>query len=61
MLHWHESYFETWPIGRAVHALAGGGLALERLEELPARPAGAAATVRVPGELIVIRAEALAA
>ena len=35
MLHWHESYFETWPIGRLVHALGGAGLALERLEELP--------------------------
>src|SRR6185436_2602000 len=35
MLHWHESYFETWPLGRLIHALGGAGLALERLEELP--------------------------
>ena len=35
MLHWHESYFDTWPVGRLIHALGGAGLALELLEELP--------------------------
>ena len=32
MLHWHESYFDTWPVGRLIHALGGAGLALELLE-----------------------------
>ena len=54
MLHWHESYFEAWPIGRLVHALGGAGLALERLEELPDPNRWGRREVRVPGDLIVI-------
>jgi hypothetical protein len=54
MLHWHESYFDAWPIGRLVHALGGAGLALERLEELPDPNRWGRREVRVPGDLIVI-------
>jgi predicted TPR repeat methyltransferase len=54
MLHWHESYFETWPIGRLIHALGGAGLALERLEELPDPNRWGRREVRVPGDLIVV-------
>ena len=54
MLHWHESYFETWPLGRLIHALGGAGLALERLEELPDPNRWGRREVRVPGDLIVI-------
>ncbi|TML54203.1 MAG: methyltransferase domain-containing protein [Actinobacteria bacterium] len=35
MLHWHESYFDAWPVGVVAEALIGAGLQLERLEELP--------------------------
>ena len=54
MLHWHESYFETWPLGRLIHALGGAGLALERLEELPDPNRWGRREVRVPGDLIVV-------
>ena len=43
MLHWHESYFDAWPVGVLVEAVLGAGLAVERLEELPDPTAGAAA------------------
>ena len=54
MLHWHESYFETWPVGRVVEALLGAGLGLERLEELPDPNRWGRREVRVPGDLVVI-------
>jgi SAM-dependent methyltransferase len=54
MLHWHDSYFDTWPIGVLVHALGGAGLALERLEELPDPNRWGRREVRVPGDLILI-------
>jgi predicted TPR repeat methyltransferase len=54
MLHWHESYFDAWPIGRLLHALGGAGLALERLEELADPNRWGRREVRVPGDLIVI-------
>jgi hypothetical protein len=54
MLHWHESYFETWPLGRLLHALGGAGLGLERLEELPDPNRWGRRKVRVPGDLIVV-------
>ena len=54
MLHWHESYFDTWPVGAVVEALLGAGLELERLEELPDPNRWGRREVRVPGDLIVI-------
>jgi hypothetical protein len=54
MLHWHESYFDTWPIGVLIHVLGGAGLGLERLEELPDPNRWGRREVRVPGDLIVI-------
>jgi SAM-dependent methyltransferase len=54
MLHWHESYFDTWPVGRLIHALGGAGLALELLEELPDPNRWGRREVRVPGDLIVV-------
>jgi SAM-dependent methyltransferase len=54
MLHWHESYFDTWPVGAVVEALLGAGLGLERLEELPDPNRWGRREVRVPGDLIVI-------
>jgi SAM-dependent methyltransferase len=54
MLHWHESYFDTWPVSRVVEALLATGLGLERLEELPDPNRWGRREVRVPGDLIVI-------
>jgi SAM-dependent methyltransferase len=54
MLHWHESYFDAWPVSRVVEALLGAGLGLERLEELPDPNRWGRREVRVPGDLIVI-------
>jgi predicted TPR repeat methyltransferase len=54
MLHWRESYFETWPVGRLVHALGGAGLALERLEELPDPNRWGRRELRVPGDLVIV-------
>jgi predicted TPR repeat methyltransferase len=54
MLHWHESYFDAWPVGAVVEALLGAGLGLERLEELPDPNRWGRREVRVPGDLIVI-------
>ncbi|HKD32500.1 MAG TPA: class I SAM-dependent methyltransferase [Gaiellaceae bacterium] len=54
MLHWHESYFDAWPVSRVVESLLGAGLALERLEELPDPNRWGRREVRVPGDLIVI-------
>jgi predicted TPR repeat methyltransferase len=54
MLHWHESYFDAWPVSRVVEALLGAGLALERLEELPDPNRWGRREVRVPGDLVVI-------
>jgi predicted TPR repeat methyltransferase len=54
MLHWHESYFDAWPVGRVVEALLGAGLGLERLEELPDPNRWGRREIRVPGDLIVI-------
>ena len=54
MLHWHESYFEAWPVSRVVEALLAAGLGLERLEELPDPNRWGRREIRVPGDLIVI-------
>jgi SAM-dependent methyltransferase len=54
MLHWHESYFDAWPVSRVVEALLDAGLALERLEELPDPNRWGRREVRVPGDLVVI-------
>ena len=54
MLHWHESYFDTWPVSRVVEALLDAGLGLERLEELPDPNRWGRREVRVPGDLVVI-------
>jgi predicted TPR repeat methyltransferase len=54
MLHWHESYFEAWPVGVLVEALHGVGLAVERLEELPDPNRWGRRELRVPGDLIVV-------
>ena len=54
MLHWHESYFEAWPVGAVVEAMLGAGLGLERLEELPDPNRWGRREIRVPGDLIVI-------
>ena len=54
MLHWHESYFDAWPVGAVAEALLGAGLGLERLEELPDPNRWGRREVRVPGDLIVI-------
>ena len=54
MLHWHESYFDAWPVSRVVEALLDAGLGLERLEELPDPNRWGRREVRVPGDLIVI-------
>ena len=54
MLHWHESYFDAWPVSRVVEALLAAGLGLERLEELPDPNRWGRREVRVPGDLIVI-------
>jgi SAM-dependent methyltransferase len=54
MLHWHDSYFETWPVGRVVEALHDAGLSVERLEELPDPNRWGRREVRVPGDLVVI-------
>ena len=54
MLHWHESYFDAWPVSRVVEALIAAGLGLERLEELPDPNRWGRREVRVPGDLIVI-------
>jgi SAM-dependent methyltransferase len=54
MLHWHESYFDAWPVSRVVEALLGAGLGLERLEELPDPNRWGRREVRVPGDLVVI-------
>jgi SAM-dependent methyltransferase len=54
MLHWHESYFDAWPVSRVVEALLAVGLGLERLEELPDPNRWGRREVRVPGDLIVI-------
>jgi SAM-dependent methyltransferase len=54
MLHWHQSYFDGWPIGSLVYALGEAGLVLERLEELADANRWGRREVRVPGDLIVI-------
>ena len=54
MLHWHESYFDAWPVSQVVEALIAAGLGLERLEELPDPNRWGRREVRVPGDLIVI-------
>jgi len=54
MLHWHESYFDTWPVSRVVEALLDAGLGLERLEELPDPNRWGRRELRVPGDLVVI-------
>jgi SAM-dependent methyltransferase len=54
MLHWHESYFDAWPVSRVVEALLDAGLGLERLEELPDPNRWGRREVRVPGDLVVI-------
>jgi predicted TPR repeat methyltransferase len=54
MLHWHESYFDAWPVSRVVEALLDAGLTLERLEELPDPNRWGRREVRVPGDLVVI-------
>ena len=54
MLHWHESYFDAWPVSRVVEALLAAGLGLERLEELPDPNRWGRREVRVPGDLVVI-------
>jgi SAM-dependent methyltransferase len=54
MLHWHESYFDAWPVSRVVEALLDAGLALERLEELQDPNRWGRREVRVPGDLVVI-------
>ena len=54
MLHWHESYFDAWPVSRVVEALLEAGLDLERLEELPDPNRWGRREVRVPGDLVVI-------
>jgi len=54
MLHWHESYFDAWPVGALVEALLETGLAIERLEELPDPNRWGRREVRVPGDLVVI-------
>jgi SAM-dependent methyltransferase len=54
MLHWHESYFDGWPVSRVVEALLAAGLGLERLEELPDPNRWGRREVRVPGDLVVI-------
>jgi SAM-dependent methyltransferase len=54
MLHWHESYFDAWPVSRVVEALLGARLGLERLEELPDPNRWGRREVRVPGDLVVI-------
>jgi predicted TPR repeat methyltransferase len=54
MLHWHESYFDAWPVSRVVEALLDAGLGLERLEELPDPNRWGRREIRVPGDLIVI-------
>ena len=54
MLHWHDSYFDAWPVGVLVEALVGAGLAIERLEELPDPNRWGRREVRVPGDLVVI-------
>ena len=54
MLHWHESYFDAWPVSRVVEAVLGAGLGLERLEELPDPNRWGRREVRVPGDLVVI-------
>ena len=54
MLHWHESYFDAWPLGAVVESLLGAGLSIERLEELPDPNRWGRREVRVPGDLVVI-------
>jgi predicted TPR repeat methyltransferase len=54
MLHWHESYFDAWPVGALVESLLEARLALERLEELPDPNRWGRREVRVPGDLVVI-------
>jgi SAM-dependent methyltransferase len=54
MLHWHDSYFDAWPVSRVVEALLQAGLGLERLEELPDPNRWGRREVRVPGDLVVI-------
>ena len=54
MLHWHESYFDAWPVSRVVEALLAAGLGLERLEELPDPNRWGRRELRVPGDLVVI-------
>jgi SAM-dependent methyltransferase len=54
MLHWHDSYFDTWPVGVLVEALVGAGLTIERLEELPDPNRWGRRELRVPGDLVVI-------
>jgi SAM-dependent methyltransferase len=54
MLHWHESYFDAWPVSRVVEALLAADLRLERLEELTDPNRWGRREIRVPGDLIVI-------
>lgn len=54
MLHWHESYFDAWPVSVLVEALLAAGLTLERLEELPDPNRWGRREVRVPGDLVVV-------
>jgi predicted TPR repeat methyltransferase len=54
MLHWHESYFEAWPVSVLVEALLAAGLGLERLEELPDPNRWGRREVRVPGDLVMV-------
>ncbi len=54
MLHWHDSYFDAWPVGAVVEALLAAGLGIERLEELPDPNRWGRREVRVPGDLVVI-------
>jgi SAM-dependent methyltransferase len=54
MLHWHESYFDRWPVGTLVEALLRARLELERLEELADPNRWGRRELRVPGDLVLV-------
>ena len=55
-LHWRDDYFSSRVVGlgQVVTALAGAGLGVEKLEELPVESALLPQARRVPGELLLV-------
>jgi SAM-dependent methyltransferase len=53
--HWRDSYFEQrWPLGALVSAIAGAGLVVRRLDELPSLETLGRPETRVPAVFLLL-------